>query len=383
MMTSKQFVCYFVGACLLLLVTIAAFNRVVDPFWYYRDIEIEGFNAIKTKFRRYERDVKPALLVREQPEAIILGSSYSEIGFNPTNPYFTRHGQLTSMNFGFAGAIWQMVQCEFEYAITHAPIKRAVVGMYLGTAMPNVDCSKEYASIGKISVSELLFSNRTLIASVQTLTGQKKEQPSHTREGMYFYTRNIAGVDQRFKEEFVPRVNEKPQCSQAANSDYEPPLPLTEANFDLSGLQHVINLAHQHHIELVLFAYPHHAYSLELDRQCGTQLARWQAMKQIARLNEQQTEKAVAIWQFDAYNAITAEPIGTMATYWQDAAHFNFEMGDLMLADMFNETNDKPTLGRLIYFNTLDADYQHFLQQRSAYLQAHPEFQANLQKLTH
>jgi len=37
---------------------------------------------------------------------------------------------------------------------------------------------------------------------------------------------------------------------------------------------------------MVLFVYPHHALSLELDQQCGMQSARWQTMKQIALLNE-------------------------------------------------------------------------------------------------
>lgn len=378
-MTSKQFVLRFVGACLFLLAVVGLFNRLADPFWYYRDFEIKGFNAIKTKFARYERDVKPALLIREQPEAIILGSSYAEIGFDPDNPQFTQHGQLKSTNFALAGALWPLVQCQFEFAITHAPVKRAVVGMFIGTDMPMANCDQDFASIGQVSISELLFSSRALIASLQTVKEQKKGNPSHTRSGMYFYTRDKAGVDHRFREEFMQRILANPQCQQAVSSGYEPPLPLTEAKLDLRGLQHIMNLAHEHQVELVLFAYPYHAYSLELNKQCNTERLRWQAMKQIARLNEQQTEKAVAIWQFDAYNAITAEPVGTTANYWQDAAHFNFEMGNMMLTDIFS--GDKPTLGHLLTLQHIDDDYRNFLQQRAKYLQNHPEFRMNLQKL--
>ena len=74
-----------IGLALLLGLT-AAFTRVVDPFWYFRDVEIDGFNAIKTKFRRFERNVKPAVFAAEQPEAVILGSSFAEIGFDPLHP---------------------------------------------------------------------------------------------------------------------------------------------------------------------------------------------------------------------------------------------------------------------------------------------------------
>lgn len=382
MMTSKQFVFRFLGVCLFLLAIIGAFNRIVDPFWYYRDIEIKGFNEIKTKFRRYERDVKPALLMREQPEAIILGDSYAEIGFDSNNPYFTNHGQLKSMNFALAGAPWQMIQCEFEFAVTHVHIKRALIDIHPENTLPMADCAKDFASIGQVSVSELLFSSRSLIASIQTIAGQGKETPSHTREGMYFYTRGTAGVDKRFREEFAKQTKGKPACLQAADTAYEIPPALTESNLDLSGLKHLIKIANEHHVQLVLFAYPHHAYGLEVDQQCGNQLARWQAMKQIAQLSEQSAKGSVAIWQFYGYNTITTEPIGDLATYWQDPAHFNFEMGNMMLAEMFNETGNSPTkLGRLITSKHLDEDYQDFLHQRAEYLQHNPEFQVNLQKL--
>lgn len=380
MMTSRQFVFRFIGACLFLLAIIGIFNRIVDPFWYYRDVEIKGFNAIKTKFSRYERHVKPSLLIREQPEAIILGSSYAEIGFDPSNPYFTNHEQLKSMNFALAGASWQMVQCEFEFAATHANIKRALVGIH-PEAMPMADCAKEFAAIGQVSAGELLFSRRALDASIQTIINQKKENFSHTREGMFFYTRGMAGVDKRFREDFVRQTKTKPACLQTASITYETSQPLAESSLDLSGLQHLIKTANKHHIQLVFFAYPRHAYSLELDQQCGNQVTRWQAMKRIAHLIEQQAKGTVAIWQFYGYNNITTEPIGETATYWQDSAHFNFEMGNLMLADMFNDTGNKPKLGRLITFKHIDEDYQDFLHERAEYLQRNPEFQTNLQKL--
>jgi hypothetical protein len=127
-MTNKLFVIRFISVSLLLLGLIGLFNRIVDPFWYYRDIEIKGVNAVKLEFRNYERHIKPAILMREQPEAIILGNSFSEIGFDPNNAFFTDHGRLKAMNYAFAGAPWDMVQCQFEFAVTHAHIKRALIG---------------------------------------------------------------------------------------------------------------------------------------------------------------------------------------------------------------------------------------------------------------
>ena len=382
-MTNKQFVIRLISANLSLLVLIGLFNRIVDPFWYYRDIEIKGFNVIKPKFRRYERHVKPALLMREQPETIILGSSFSEIGFDPTNPFFTDHGRLKTMNFALAGAPWDMVQCDFEFAVTHANIKRALVGFQPGS-LPIVNCAKDYASLGQISTGELLFSSRSLSASIQTIQEQKKENPSHTREGMYFYIRGQAGVDNQFRVFFTRRVKENPQCLNVTNTSDVSINTFSGSLLDLSGLQRMIKTAQVHGVELVLFAYPSHAYSLELGMQCGEFNERWQAMKQIATLIEKESAGTVSAWYFYGFNDTTSEPIGARAAkYWQDPEHFNFEMGNMMLADMFDKTRNKPEFGHRLNSSSIEADYRDFLRERAEYLQQHPKFHTDLNKILH
>lgn len=378
-MTNPQFARRFYIISLVLLALIAVFDRVVDPFWYYRDIEINGFNQIKPKFRRYERHIKPALLEREQANAIILGSSFSEIGFDPTNPVFTKHNQLRSMNFALAGASWGLVQCSFEFALAHAPIKRVLVGFHPG-AMPIVDCQKEFPKLGQISPGELLLSSRAISAAVQTVFEQH-ENPSHTKEGMYFYIRGQAGIDKQFRAFFSDRVKGKPRCLQAVST---PNLAVTApaSQHDLSGLQRMMASAQAHGVELVLFAYPSHALSLELGLQCGEVQERWQALAQIAGLLEQPYAQTTRVWHFYGYNPWTGEAItSATARYWQDPEHFNFEMGDKLLADMFDNQLPQPLLGHRLSAASSQADYQQFLHGREQYLRQHPEFHGELNKL--
>lgn len=380
-MTSKQFVIRFFCVSLFILALIGIFNRIVDPFWYYRDLEIKGFNAVKLEFRKYERHIKPSWLVRDQPEAIILGSSFAEIGFDPNNPVFTDHGRLKGMNFALAGAPWKMVQCEFEFAVTHAQIKRALIG-FLPESLPQTDCAKDFAALGQINIGELLLSRRTLSASIKTIKKQKNEKSSHTRDGRFFFRRDLPRVDIRFGEDFLRRIKEKPQCLNATNTTDMPFNSAAESTLDLSGLRRMITTAKEHNVELVLFAYPKHIFSLEWDRQCGEQDANWRAMKQIASLIEAEaTPDQIRAWHFYSYNNITTETIGTTAKYWQDSMHFNFEMGDMMLADMFGEVINQPGLGRLLASSSIEADFRDFLRERAKYLQQHPEFHATLQKL--
>jgi hypothetical protein len=386
-MTTKQFSIRFVLGLFAVLGLIALFNRIVDPFWYYRDIEIKGFNAVKTQFELYERYVKPALLAREKPEAIILGSSFSEIGFDPTNPLFTNNGRLKSMNFALAGAPWGMVQCEFEFAVAHAPIKRALVGFTPGN-LPLVDCSKDYASIGQISTVQLLLSDSALQASIDTIT-QQDRMPSHTREGMYIFPlQNSSVAGHAFREVLLEHIREyrhegNLQCGEQTSVTGAVGNLVSQEPLDLTGLRRMIRTAQKHGIELVLYAYPQHAYLLELENQCGDQGTKWRALKQISELIDTEAARGhhVRAYQFYGYNDVTAESVvqASHVRYWHDPGHFTFEMGNLMLEDIFG--GSKKRLGRPVSYTTIDSDYQKFLRSRTKYLKHHPKFLSDLQAL--
>ena len=386
-MTTKQFSVWLVLGTFAILGSVGLFNRIVDPFWYYRDIEIKGFNAVKTKFSRYERHVKPSILVREQPEAIIMGRSYSEQGFDPTNPHFTDHGRLKSMNFALMGATWDMAECEFEFAVSHSHIKRILIDLPPGD-LPLADCAKNFSSIGQVSTANFLFSDTALKASIDTILAQKNKMPSHTREGMYFPSQGNSPGGYRFREFFSNKIHElrqskrDVQCLKPADTSNTTDNLTSGKTLDLSGLQRMIKITQNHNIELIMAVPPRHAYLLELNRQCGEQDANWQAMKQISELIDAETAKGgqIRAYQFYGYNNITAEAVGaTPAIYWYDPEHFSIETGNMMLSDMFGESS--PRLGRPLTSASIDADYRDYLQGRDEYLKHHPEFHANMQQL--
>lgn len=370
-MTSRQFVIRFALGYFLLLALIGIFNRIVDPAWYYRDTEIKGFNAVKPTFLDFARDVKPVLLMRDQPEAIILGSSYAEIGFDPTNPSFNDHDRLKSMNFAFAKALWSEVQCDFEFAVTHSNIKRALVGFHPGN-LPISNCEKDFATIGQLNTIDILLTYSALWYSIETIKHQQASSASHTREGMFFYNRDRNPFP-FFQEDLRTRISE---CQKDLNSSVSSTASSTANALDLSGLQRMIRTAQAHGVELVLFAYPKHAYLLELDKLCGGQDAQWQTMRRIAEFIDSESRGQVRAWQFYGYNDITAKPVSKRRGYWQDAKHFNFEVGNMMLEDMFDKARDRPALAR-----PLDSGYEDFLREREEYLQSHPEFGANMQTM--
>jgi len=386
----RRFVMLFGGCAVLLAGLAGGLNRVVDPFWYFRDVEIPGLNAIKTKVQRFERYVKPVLVARDQPQALIFGSSFAEVGFDPLNAAFTDNGSLAGYNFGVAGAPWYDVQCYFEYALRATTIKRAVIGIAAGP-LPAPDCGREMPDVGRAPDLALLFSLSALKASLETMLEQKRERPSHSAAGLYYYTRGEPGTDRRFREYLRFRFRNEPACAGANHSAASAPdgdaAALGKGSpIDLQGLERIIRLAVAKGVELRIVAYPQHALGLELDFLCGTARAKWQALARIADLVERAGGAGVQLWEFYGYNGVLAEPVDPVRTrYWQDAGHFNYELGNLMLDEMFGSSRAdrgaEPPLGRQLTPSNVAASWRSLLRERAAFLQRNPGFRSDLDEI--
>ena len=376
---------YTLGLLLLVLLVLAAvvvFNRVIDPFWYYRDFEITGVNAVKPRFARFERHVKPALLQREQPQAIILGSSFSGIGFDPLDAALTDGGKLKGYNFAFAGTNWDHEQCAFEYAVRNAPIKRVVLGISPGPH-PTADCAKVWSGM-TVTQAELLLSTNALDNAVRTVTEQRRARPSHTREGRYLYARGVPGVAARYKEYFA-RLDYTARCGRErfeAKVAAKPVEIAPMADWDVSGLRALLKLARERGVTVALVVYPRHALAQELELICGDSLTRWRGVETLSRVvTEEAPGGNAALWLFDDYNALSGERVSVNTgepVFWQDPAHFNHEFGARMMAAMFGGDT---RFGVKLPPGAATAAYAQWLQQRERYLAETPWFRSDLNAL--
>lgn len=374
-MTAKKYIFVFSAMLALLVLLVVGFNRVVDPFWYYRDFVIDGFNVVKPRFKKYERHVKPALVQREQPASLIFGSSYSEIGFNPKHPALRAAGK--SYNFALAGASWDMVYCDVQFALKHdAALRQIVLGIHPDT-LPQKECREEIVKMENPEERAFLFSYDALETSINTVLEQPRRKPTHTAEGLYFYTRGISGTDRRFREHFalytpcrIDHVSAS-VSSTALNKQINP---------DLSGLLDIVRQTKKRGIVLKVFVYPRHALSFEQEYQCGTRQVRWDTLKQVVSAVEAEKSNLVEVWDFEGYHAIGTDTISDAAgANWQDPAHFNFEVGNIMLDEMF--AIKKPVFGERLTSKNMAARVAAERKQRAAYLEEHPEFLKQLESL--
>jgi len=364
----------------------AAFTRLIDPFQYFGAPRIEGVNAVKSRLRFFEREVKPTVLKRDQPESVILGSSVAEIGLDPLHPALTRSGAGKSFNFAFAGAPWKEAFCTLEYVLAHTDAKRIVFGM-VPQAMPAEDCSRLLAAMDENHLAEILVSPQAVQHSIKTLRSQNPREPQrHTPEGRYLFFRDDPQVEHRARVFFAEFLHGKTGCSeeQLRSSLVNPAPPLIvdrSQPFDTSGLARILGWISGRDIQLKIVLYPRHVVGAEAEYLCGEGLARWQAMYRIVEyieLHPPRPPASIEVWDFQGYGPQFTEPLGGgILTYWQDPIHFNPELGDAMLDAMFGLTppgaDPVTAFGYRVRSATLAARYRWLSEQRATYLQTHPE----------
>jgi hypothetical protein len=390
----KSYSQILLAATALLLLATAAFNWAVDPFQYFGAPRIAGFNSVKTRLRFFERELKPVAVKMLQPEAVIFGSSIADIGFEPLHPDLTRNGRAKSYNFGFIGSIWKENFCALEYTLANTNVQRIVLGIY-GDPMPDEDCRPKHAAMNENRLAQMLVSPQALQHSFETLRRQDPSKPfAHTPEGRYLFFRNDPRVEMRSQYYFKESLAGKAGCSEdrLRRSLDEPeaaPVFADSTPFDLSGLARILEQVSGRDIQLRMVLYPRHVVDMEAAYLCGEALDRWLAMYRIALFIEQHPPAppaSVELWDFQNYGPPFDEPLDSgVLTYWQDVIHFNTELGDRMLDDLFSAGKDAAGsvtgFGYRVDTATLAARYHWLAEQRRAFLRAHPQTWDTLMRL--
>ncbi len=389
-MSPKRYTLALLVVLLLLLASVGLFNRVVDPFWYFRDIEIRGFNLDKPRFPRNERLVKSALVSWLRADAIILGSSYAEVGLPATHAGFTDGGRLKPYNLSVSGGAWPEIYCYALFALELPGLKRLVLGASDGAA---ASCAG-YKSLGDADYAKLLFSQNALSASWETLQRQDGK-PRVTAEGMWYFKRyeeKIRGDEDiavNFANELRSHLCKSPQQDRGFDvrlvNRARPPADASNA-----GLRAIVRLALEKKVRLILLGYPKHVLHYEMERRCGELERRWSELWKIVSLVEEEAgadSPLVEVWDFYGYREINAErvraAIPMAKRLWQDAGHFNHEVGGVAFDSIFAGGAASPSrYGRKVSTREFDRLIEESESERRVFLSAHAWVQRELDELT-
>jgi len=331
-MSTKGFSLAFIALTLAILAVVGLFNRIVDPYWYFREVEIVGFNHVKPHAVGNERLVKPALVNKLSPDVVILGNSVAEIGLPPTHRGVTNGGALSAYNLALPGASWTEVYCLAMFVMRQTAVKRLIIGT-AGEILGDVtEACPTDASLGRPDYAKLLFSRTAITASRETLQRQNSPEVM-TREGLWYFHRfdNYAKSDEEMIE-----VIRKHSCQIVPGREIKfDPAHLSKEPVSAregANLRELIRLAQTRGIELVFLFYPTHVLMSETHRACQGAESQWNAIWRVVSIAEQEgAGSQVQVWDFSSYVPLNAEPLfgakPKRDRLWQEMLHFNEKVG--------------------------------------------------------
>jgi hypothetical protein len=384
-MTYKRYTLVLLALFLPILTVVPVLNWIVDPFWYFRNVEISGFNQMKPDYHLYERQVKSALLTKLHPQAVILGSSFAEIGLPVTHPGFTDEGKLKSFNLSLPSLNGAELYCYALFTLSQPGVKRLVLG---GFGLEAAPCTK-YQNLGEVDYTNLLLGKTAFRATLDTLRHQEGRQES-TADGMWSYKRYRSGlVDDSqilttFADAFRGKLCPSPQRNRALDyARIDRSKPPNDAS--TAGLRNIIRLARQNNIQLILIDFPKHVLNYEEDRECGRTEAYWSGLWKIAAIVEEEAgpdSNLVEFWTFYGYRELNAERIhaglATPQRLWQDDGHFNPEVGQVVFDAIFG--SDK-SFGHKVTTRDFGRMVAEGESERRTYLASHAWVQQELDEI--
>jgi len=353
----------FVAALAASLALVAATNTVLDPFAMHAWLAIDGLNAVKPAIHTRVRLFKAYEIERVRPQAIVLGSSRSHVGFS------CRHAALRDRagpcyNLAFDGATTREMHAYLVHAHAVRPLKTVLLGLdsyHLSEAPsatrpgfdPTVLRSPARPAWRRAIEGDLRIavSADALRASVDMLGHQRDGEPEWfaadgQRLGEVFFHREGEAFVRAGPRAYFDDIDRLEvgfqQPRPAAGARVAAAAPPDPAESSLAYVGRIVAFCRAEGIDLRIAITPSHVHQIEIAAMLGAGGAAERGKRALVVLlaRAQGDRAAVPVWDFSGISSITTEalpPVGSraeMAFYW-DSSHFKSSVGDLVLDRVF------------------------------------------------
>lgn len=377
----RHFLIHVFLAAVVVLVLCAGVHLAVDPYAIFGTRQIAGFNKVKAVIGSKQRVFEAVELLRLKPQAVILGTSRSDIGIDPQHPVFkgmtSFNAAASGQQIGEAGELLQALLAR------GAPPKVIVIGLdfmaFNALAPDPFDYSEDNFSPWRRL--QLLFSISTTLDSLRTIQRQDYQYQLGLGgllrdDGFREYIGNPAlKRHEQFEgseEGFLRNTyNAPPSCKWSTKDE-------TRGRDYLESFRSILRLAHANNIDVRMFISPSHARQWETLAASGL----WQRFEQWKRdlvmINEEEAQYAglnpYMLVDFSGYNSITSETVSDdpdMHYYWE-SSHYRKATGDLVLNRLFHLGNARPDFGIAISSGNIEAWLAKMRVTQAHYRNAHP-----------
>lgn len=322
-------------SCLLAI----AFVVVVDPYRLFRLMEKVNVNQIKPAPERYQEEIKLSLAKAFAGNAVILGNSRAEIGFDPAHTTLFNSGYST-FNLAIAGSTAATAKREYTYLQQAGQHPKLIV---LGVEFldflrkPPVPDKAKKTSQAEHSPDawkwkfDTTFSIASVVDAIETLRIQHRpesitmtaqgfnplrEYQKYAREQGYY-----ALFQQRAVENAKKYLGKKGQQFDFEQSD------------DMHDLQSLLESNVNDASEMNVIIYPYHAQILAMFEEAGLWPAfetwKLQLAEKVAAVQKTNPHRRITLWDFSGYAKFQCEKIpgkgdklAVTEWYWE-AGHFN------------------------------------------------------------
>jgi hypothetical protein len=377
-----------------ILVAVAVFDAVVDPYDIIGSPRIQGFNLLKSEAGTHTQLTKQYQVERVRPGAVILGTSRAQVALDPGNRVWPEAVRPV-YNFGTPGANLPTLYRELQDAGSLGSVKLAVITLdfenfLLADTKPDLTSEEDQRMLvtadGKPNTArprrraeDLVFATLNLGVfedSVATVIDQhKKYVPDVTPEGRWTEAAFEEAVSTdgyyelfRRKEASYAQLN-----AQVASRLIDKPNPTA----GLDAVRHMLDYCRAHDIRPLLIIPPYHADLLEIFDKASL-WARFENWKRdLVWQSEQYSGMGmpVPLWDFSGYDRYSTETVPAkgdrhaVVNWFWEVGHFKRALGDLMLRRVF--VGEPPDLGVELAPNTIDRQIEKTRVARDNYRTTH------------
>lgn len=346
---SRRYLRWLVGTMLGAVLLTGLVNVLVDPLDIFGSPRLIGLNHIKPHLDHHQDLTRWRQAQRLCPNAMILGNSRAEIGFDPEHPGFAARG-LSVVNQAVPGTdiVTAYRQIIWARSIGCAP-KLLVVGVeffdFLGNTAPRSLDLLSAAPAPRIdakAAAEVMFSVSGLGDSVTTLALQHARYPATLTERGFNPLLNYvpevsrSGHHALFRQRAVENARvwaRKPPMIRPTGAD---------RSEDAMALQAILDIAHTTGSEVHLVIYPYHAQIRLMMKHLALDGLFRDWRRDLVAMTTAASDRAgggsVSLWDFSGLSTDTTEtipPPGDRQThlrhYWE-AGHFKKALGDKILS---------------------------------------------------
>lgn len=376
----KRFVFGIIYMTILSAGMIALGNWLIDPYQIWDTEEITHWKFPKPAVEFHQRFSEIQRALKSRPEAVIIGTSRADTGFDPLHSAFKG---LRAYNL----ATQAQPPKEARLILERLPgIKRAVWGTDFFTyGCQHQETIRDFNEelftersrwFSLISISTIRDSILTVLMDPSPYQEWNRWRTDGLRSWsddtayikLFGYRRKSLTSERQYLETLYGGIKTI-QCASEAGSN-----PIEE-------YRRALQIAHERNIDLRLVIGPSHARQWETLAMSGL-WPTWESWKRLlVQINEQVARgtitKPFPLWDFSGYNIITTEVFPSitdnktqMQWYW-DSSHFKKETGDLVLSTIFGHRESNPSnvggFGVLLSSENLESHLAAIRNARSEY----------------